>query len=147
MEVMLGFGLAAVLLLTVVLLGTSALSSDSKVNQAQVASAVGESQLDLLGASIAVGNSPARTSFWNAADGQYSGPGVETTVENNGVEYRSVFTLTTVTGSDGQPLGGPENRLRQVNLELSWWEGEKGKPGYGRSVLHRTRLFRQSNVR
>ncbi len=146
-EVILGFGLASVLLLTVVLLGTSALSSDAKVSHTQVASAVAESQLDLLGANIAVNGSSARSDFWSASDGAYSGSGTSAITESNGVEYQCEYTLATVNDSGGQPLGGAGNRLRQVNLKLSWWEGEKGRPGYGRSVLHRTRLFRQSHVR
>ncbi len=147
MEVILGFGLAAVLLMTVVLLGTSALSSDSKVSHNQVASAVAESQLDLLGARVSTQNSPARTNFWSAPDGPYSSPETATDVKSNGIEYRCEYSLSTVLDSGGLPVGGNGNHLRQVNLSLSWWEGEKGRPGYGRSVIHRTRLFRQSYVR
>lgn len=147
LEVVLGLGLAAVLLLTVVLMGTAALSGDTKVGHSQIASSVAEAQLDLLGARIASKNSAARQQFWQAPDGPYSGPGVTSQLTSNGTDYTLSYRLRTVNETNGEPVGGADNGLRQVDLEVAWWDGEKGKPGYGRLALARTRLFRQTDVR
>lgn len=147
MEIVLGLGLVAVLLLTIVLMGTAALSGDTKASHSQIASAVAESQLDLLAAGVAVKDSPARQQFWSASDGPYTGAGSTAKLNSNGTDYDLKYTVNTVRENGGSPMGGPGNLLKQVDLEVSWWDGEKGRPGYGRFFLKRTRLCRQTDVR
>lgn len=147
LEVVLGMGLAAVLLLTVILMGMTALSGDTKASHSQLASAVAESQLDLLGAGIAAEDSAARRDFWNAPEGRYAGGGTVSKLTSDGTDYELAYTVTIVKDNGGSPLGVTGNQLRQVDLQVSWWEGEKGRPGYGRMSLARTRLFRETDVR
>lgn len=145
-EVMVGLGLAAGLALMVLLLSTSALSTDVKASERQIAAAVAESQLEQLAAEVAVEGSPARRSFWQAPDGAYSAPPVTSKLVTNGTEYRLRYRIAEVRTPTGSPLGGPDNSLRQVHLEVTWWVGRQGTPGYGELKLQRTRVLRESHV-
>lgn len=145
-EILLGIGMAAVLLLTVLLLTTSALQSDQKVETRHVAAALAESQLESLGRTIASPGAAARDAFWSAPDGILGGLGLPSTMTSNGTEFSLQFTATTLLDSSGQPLGGNGNRMRQVEAEVEWWNGEKGRPGYGQLKVRRTLVVRESDV-
>jgi hypothetical protein len=147
MEVMVGIGLAGALVLMVLLLGTTALTTDAKASDRQIAAAVAESQLDLISRQVTMQNSPERAAFWVAPDGVYGGPGVMPSLTSNGTEYTLEYTLTTLRHPSGELAGGPDNRLRQLNLVVSWWQGEKGRTGYGQFTVYRTRVLRESDVR
>lgn len=146
-EVMVGIGLAGALVLLVLLLGTTAVSTDAKASERQIAAAVAEGQLELLCRRAGLEGGPERTAFWGSGDGLYSGPGTRSEVTSNGTVYRLEYRLRTLQGPTGGAIGGPANRLRQVQLKITWWQGEQGKPGYGQFSLRRTRLLRESNVR
>ena len=146
-EVMVGIGLAGALILLILLLGTTAVSTDAKASDRQIAAAVAESQLELLGRQVAMKDSPARTAFWQAPDSEYKGPGVQTTLTSNGTNFTLAYTLETLRGPTGELIGGPGNRMRQVKLTVAWWEGEMGRTGYGQFTVYRTRLLRESDVR
>jgi type II secretory pathway pseudopilin PulG len=147
LEVMLGIGLAGTLLLMVLLLASSALTSDSKASDRQIASAVAEAQLDLLARRVALAGSPARQAFWQAPDGEYSGAGVEPSVLSNGTAYTLSYRLEWLRDAGGQPLGQAGNRMRQVLLRVEWWEGEAGRRGHGQFTVDRIRVLRESDVR
>ena len=146
-EVMVGIGLAGALILLMLLLGTTAVSTDAKASDRQIAAAVAESQLELLGRQVAMKDSTARAAFWRAPDAEYQGPGVQTSLTSNGTDFTLVYTLETLRGPTGEITGGPGNRMRQVKLTVAWWEGEKGRSGYGQFTVYRTRLLRESDVR
>lgn len=147
MEVMVGIGLAGALILLILLLGTSAIFTDAKASDRQIAAAVAESQLELLTRHVSMKDSAERTAFWSAPDGDYQGPGVQTTLTSNGTDFTLSFELETLRGPTGVQLGSPGNRLRQVKLTVTWWSGEKGKPGYGQLRIFRTRVLRESDVK
>lgn len=134
------------LLLTIIMLGTAALSGDAKSSQSQVAGALAESQLEILRAEMSTANPTIRAEFWDAPDGPYSGQGTEQQILSNNTVYTLEYTVSTVRDGSGAPLGVDGNRLRQVDLKVSWWEGEQGRPGYGRLFVTRTRLLRESDV-
>lgn len=146
-EVMVGIGLAGALVLLVLLLGTTAVSTDAKASDRQIAAAVAEGQLDLLSRQIAIKGSGPRGAFWSSPDGIYSGSPVTASVLSNGTEYQLKYDVSTPEGPTGGPVGGFGNRLRQVQLTVTWWQGEKGKTGYGQFSLQRTRVLRESYVR
>ncbi len=146
-EVMVGIGMAGALVLMVLLLGTTAVSTDSKASEQQIAAAVAEGQLELLSRQVSMDKSSAREKFWTTGDGPYSGPAAQTQVSSNGTDYQLEYQLKTPQGPTGGNIGSPGNRLRQVQLQVTWWQGEKGKPGYGQFSLQRTRVLRESNVR
>lgn len=153
-EVIVSLGLAAALALLMLLLGTTALSTDAKVNNRQLAAAVVEAQLELLGANVAIRQDPknrdvpnlVREQFWMAADGAYSGPGTSPSIDSGGTSYSLSYHITTVTNTN-PALNASGNRLRKVDLTASWWEGEKGRPGYGNLSITRSRVLRESDVR
>jgi type II secretory pathway pseudopilin PulG len=147
LEVMVSIGLAGALVLMMLLLGTTAISTDAKASDRQIASAVAESQLDLLTREVSMRDSDAREAFWRAADGPYAGLPVQPSLVSNGTEYSLTYSLQMMRSPTGAPAGGPSNRLRQVNLVVSWWSGEQGKAGYGQFTVQRTRVLRESNVR
>jgi hypothetical protein len=147
MEVMVGIGMAGALLLLILLLGVTAVSTDAKASDRQIAAAVAESQLDVLGRQVAIEGSSARRAFWVAPDGPYRGPGAQANMVSNGTEYNLEYTLETLRTPTGDLAGGPDNRLRLVRLLVTWWEGEKGRVGYGQFTIHRTRVLRESDVR
>ena len=146
-EVMIGIGLAGTLVLTMLLLATTALRGDSKASDRQIASAVAEAQLDLLSRRVASQDSAARLAFWQAPDGPYSGAGITPTLVSNGTEYRLAYEIEFLQDPGGNILGMGGNRLRQVRLTVAWWQGEQGRPGYGQFTIARTRVFRESDVR
>lgn len=146
-EVVVGIGLAGTLVLMVLLLGTTALSTDAKASDRQIASAVAESQLDILARSVSLKDSPARIQFWGAQNGEYTGPPVAASVMSNGTQYGLSYHVETVRSPTGDLLGGTSNRLRKVDLTVSWWEDGKGRPGYGDLRVERTRVLRESDIR
>lgn len=142
---MVSIGLAGALVLMILLLATTALSSDAKASDRQIASALAEAQLDLLTGQVGLKDSPERAAFWQATDGPYAGaPG---TLTSNGTEFTLSYQLEFLRGPSGESVGGAANRICQVRLSVAWWEGEKGRPGYGTFVIHRTRVLRESDVR
>lgn len=153
-EVIVSLGLAAALALLMLLLGTTALSTDAKVNNRQLAAAVVEAQLELLSANVALRQNPknsgqlnpVRQTFWAAADGAYSGPGTNASIESGGISYKLSYHITAVTNTN-PALNASGNRLRKVDLTASWWEGEEGRPGYGNLTITRSRVLRESDVR
>ncbi len=154
LEVMVGIGLAGGLVLLILLLSTTALRTDQKVGDKQIAAAVAESQLDLLSGAVAVKDSPARQQFWSSPDGTYTGSGSISKVRSNGTDYTLRYRVETITTPGGSTLnsGSGGNRLRQVTLLLSWWSdkdtpGEDSHSGYGDLFIRRTRILRESHVR
>lgn len=144
-EVIIGLGLAGALVLLMLLLGTTAMRADAKASDRQIAAAVAETQLDLLTRQLMVVG-PQRAAFWAATGGPYSEPSLAQTVVSSGTEYQLAYSLEPIPSPPGAPNGGLGNRLCQVQLRVSWWGGEKGKPGYGQFSIERTRLLRESHV-
>ncbi len=148
-ETVLGIGLSAALILTLLVLTTAALNTDSKTGHHQAASALAESELDRLVRSVSILGSSARSSFWNSPDGEYSGPPTQNNLISGNTEYNLKFFSKTLSDASGTELGidSPRNRLRKVDVEVSWWSGEEGRPGYGQLSVTRTRLVRESDLR
>lgn len=143
-------GLAAVLILTIIALTTAALSGDQKAEMRQIALALTDVELNRFAKAVSVKGSPARAAFWNATDGAYTGTGTNPTVNTNDTEFSLEYTVTTVTKPSSTATFGdakPGNRLRKLDLKVSWWNGEQGKPGYGRLSVSGTRLLRESDLR
>ena len=149
-EALIGIGMAAVLILSILALSTAALSGDQKAEMRQVALAMADAELNRFAREVSVANSAARNGFWAAGDGPYSGAGTQPILKANNTEfsfeYRSVGLLNQITGAS---LGNERenNRLRKVDLTVSWWNGDEGKPGYGQLAVKSTRLLRESDVR
>lgn len=149
LEVIIGIGLAGVLVLSILLLATTSVQTDQKVTDRHIAAALAESQLETLARRISVEASPARAAFWSAPDGPYSGLGAPTTLTSNGTEFTLAYEISTITQPAGNDLGSavPENRLRRVALLVTWWQGEQGRPGYGSLSVKRVSLVRESDIR
>lgn len=145
-EVIVGIGLAGALVLLVLLVGATALRTDAKASDQQIAAAVAESQLDVLSRAIMVPGSSARISFWSAGEGSYSAPPVTASVFSNGTEYYLKYTLQNLPSKSGGTLSSVGNRLRQVQLQVTWGNGEQGTPGFGQFSILRTRVLRESHV-
>lgn len=145
-EILIGMGMLAVLLLTILLLTASALQGDQKVEARNIGAEVCQSQLEFLQRSVSDPADPLREEFWTTANGAFVPNGQAVTVSSGGTEFAVNFTVLTLQGSSGGPVGGDGNRLRQVEATATWWNGEKGKPGYGQLLVRRTLLFRESDV-
>ena len=71
-------------------------------------------------------------------------------MHSNRTDFRFQYRFITVNESGTGDLLGREragNRLRKVDLDVSWWSGEEGKPGYGQLRVKATRLIRESDLR
>lgn len=150
---MIGIGLAAVLILSIIALSTAALSGDTKAEMTQVALSTADAELNRFARAVSVVGSGARTNFWDSSDStsgyiDYTGPGTLDEQTANRTKFAFKYRYTTV-GDGGGLLGRdkPQNRLRKVDLTVSWWNGEEGKPGYGELAVTATRLIRESDLR
>ncbi|MFA7480322.1 MAG: hypothetical protein WC314_07440 [Vulcanimicrobiota bacterium] len=154
-EAVIGIGLAAVLILSIIALSTAALSGDSKAEMTQVALSAADAELNRFARAVSVVGSSARSEFWSAPDSvseyqKYSGAGALSESTSNRTAFTYEYRYVSVGAAGGTALLGkeqPDNRLRKVDLTVGWWNGEEGKPGYGRLTLTATRLIRESDLR
>jgi hypothetical protein len=154
-EAVIGIGMAAVLILSIIAITTAALSGDQKAEMRQIALVTADSELNRFARSVAVVGSSARDSFWSTADSTsgpvpYAGAGARSSLQANRTDFELEYQFETVgkpTGSGTLGDENPDNRLRKVDLTVSWWNGEQGKPGYGRLSVTSTRLVRESDLR
>lgn len=154
-EALIGIGLATVLILSIIAMTTAALTGDQKAEMRQVALAVANSELNRFSKAVAVKGNAARDAFWGAVDGApgqtltYTGSGTRSPIKSNGTEFEILYQYQTVLEKGGTDTLGseePDNRVRKIDLKLSWWNGEEGKPGYGQLTLMTTRLLRESDI-
>lgn len=140
--------MAAVLILSIIALSTAALSGDQKAEMRQVALALADAELNRFAKEVSVANSAARNAFWASNDGAYTGSGTHSSLGANNTEFTLEYRFITLMAA-GDTLGSerPNNRLRKVDLAVSWWNGESGKPGYGQLSVKTTRLVRESDIR
>ncbi len=139
-ELVLGLGLLAGLMLAILGLSFAALTTDSKVEQLQISGALAESELERFSRRVSKKDSPVRVHFWNASNGPYSSPHAPGVFQLGGVDYELEWFVESV------PNTAPD-RLRKLDLKVSWWSGEEGRAGYGRQTVERTRLVRESDLR
>ena len=152
-EAVIGIGLAAVLILSIIALSTAALSGDTKAEMTQVALSTADAELNRFARAVSVIGSGARGSFWSATDKtsgyvDYTGPGTQGVQTANRTKFSFEYRYVTL-GDSGGLFGRekPQNRVRKVDLTVSWWNGEEGKPGYGKLSVTATRLIRESDLR
>lgn len=147
-------GLAAILILSIIAITTTALSGDSKVEMRHMALAMADSELNTFARAVTLSGSGARSAFWGDSstdDGSYydyNGSGTRANAVVQNTEFTFEYRYATLL--DGaQTLGNerPSNRLRKVDLTVSWWNGDEGKPGYGQLSVKSTRLIRESDIR
>ncbi len=156
-EAVIGIGLATVLILSIIALTTAALSGDQKAEMRQIALSTADSELNRFAKVVAVAGSGPRESFWTSGDGPYTGPGTRSEVKTNKTDFTLSYNVTTVSRADGSgDIGVDEdadtdtpdrNRLRKLDLTVTWWNGEEDKPGYGQLSVTSTRLLRESELR
>lgn len=135
---MLAVGLLTIVILALVALTTSSLRANEKAARVGPAGQVAES---LLNKAIydAQNDSPpgARAAFW-AANGPLH-PAQQTSVGGVLYDY-TVYAESIPAGT------GPGNRLKKVDVQLSWFNtaGTGGvRAGYGKMELHATRLVNE----
>ena len=148
-EAVIGIGLAAMLILSIIGLTTASLRGDQVAEIRQLALARANAELNKLGQQVSVVGTPARVAFWNSPDGLYTGPGTIATAVSNKVEFNLSYRCRVLLKVDGTPVGAerPRNRIKKVDLIVSWWEGNQGTPGYGKLSVTASRLIRESDVR
>ena len=153
-EALMGIGLAAVVILSIIAMTTAALGGDQKAEMRQIALAVADSEINRFTRAVAVKGNSARDAFWAAPDGAigatstYAGSGTVRSIKSNGTDFECFYEYQTLyDGSDTLGHEVPDNRVRKLNLQLTWWNGEEGKPGYGQLFLKTTRLIRESDIR
>ena len=143
------------MILSIIALSTAALSGDSKAEMTQVALSAADAELNRFAREVSVVGSSARNQFWNASDSttgyqDYKGAGTLGQTQTNRTNFSLKYRYTTVGEAGGTTLLGqekPGNRMRKVDLTVSWWNGEEGKPGYGELSVTTTRLIRESDLR
>jgi hypothetical protein len=149
-EAVIGIGMATILILTIIALTTAALSGDQKAEMRQIALALADTELNRFAKVVGVVGSSTRSSFWAAPDGVYSGPGTRPVINTNKTKFDLVYGTSTLNDlSTSVPIGQEkdDNRLRKIDLTVTWWNGEQGKPGYGQLSVKSTRLVRESDLR
>lgn len=154
-EAVMGIGLASILILSIIALSTAALSGDQKAEMSQVALSAADAELNRFVRAVGVVGSSARGDFWSSPDSfdsyfEYTGSGTLDQTTSNRTQFVFEYRYITVNeAGSGDTLGQekPGNRLRKVDLTVSWWNGEEGKPGYGQLSLKATRLVRESDLR
>jgi hypothetical protein len=147
--------LAAILILSIIALSTAALSGDTKAEMTQVALSTADAELNRFARAVGVVGSSARGDFWGTSDDfstytDYTGSGTLDQTNTNRTEFRFTYRFISVNEAGTGTLLGenkPGNRLRKVDLTVSWWNGEEGKPGYGQLFITATRLLRESDLR
>lgn len=121
----------------------------------QVALSTADAELNRFARAVGVANSSARTEFWGTPDDfesytNYEGAGTLDSTKSNRTVFEFSYRFISVSEAGSEKLLGSEkanNRLRKLDLKVSWWNGEQGKPGYGRLSLTATRLLRESDQR
>ncbi|MCA9776022.1 MAG: hypothetical protein KC800_04870 [Candidatus Eremiobacteraeota bacterium] len=121
----------------------------------QVALSTADAELNRFSRAVSVVGSSERSQFWTAADSttayvDYTGAGATDEATSNRTKFTFKYRYVTVGSAGGATLLGderPNNRMRKVDLTVSWWNGEEGKPGYGELAVTATRLIRESDLR
>jgi hypothetical protein len=150
-----GIGLAGILILSIIALTTAALSGDQKAEMGQVALSAADAELNRFARAVGVVGSSARNEFWGAPDNfsaytEYTGSGTAAQTTSNRTDFDFEYGYITVNEAGSSDTLGqekPGNRLRKLDLTVSWWNGEQGKPGYGKLSITTTRLIRESDLR
>ncbi|MGE0489394.1 MAG: type II secretion system protein J [Vulcanimicrobiota bacterium] len=148
-EMILAIAFAAVAILTLLVLCGSALRANQRTADSTLAETLARSEFERLRARVA-GDEPAgcHDSFWN-----HTGPGPWTPPWNPSGQVRldrtdfslTIYAETVPDATTGFALGTgltgvehPDNRVKKVDLVISWMDGER--QGYGRTTIHRSRL-------
>lgn len=134
-ELLLAVGLLALVILTLAALITSAIRSNEKGTRTAQAVDVADALLARRLYDVEWDLPPGtRDAFW-AASGAWLPP---TTATMGGVDYQYTVFADTVAG-----VGGAGNRLKKVDLVMSWWDSGQGggqRQGYGRLEVQASRL-------
>lgn len=124
-EVMLALGLATVILLSLVSLSAVALQSTQKGSDALAAEECAHAVLER----FVYGLEGAGPSFWTQTS--YASPYATDDVQVGSTTYSSKLNIAPVSGVNG---------LLKVQVQVSWWAGEKGRTGYGQLTREAVRF-------
>jgi Tfp pilus assembly protein PilV len=146
-EVLVALGLIAVAILAVLALSiTVARTSQESVDQSVgglVATQILDSLIDNLRSDPPGG---LRKKF---LDNDFtSSPFDSGTIVNNGTEYEYEIFATTVTKTDGSPIGETMGRrLKKVDVVVSWWDAkDTQRQGYGKLQFFQSRLVGEAEL-
>jgi type II secretory pathway pseudopilin PulG len=148
-EVLLAAGTIAVCILTVTLLLISLLRASRKSVDVSASELAADQIMNLL---IYQAEYNDHANFW---DNEYPAPGgphyAQGTWRSNETDFLYEFDAETIpdaTQAGNPPLGGStalRNRLKQVTLRLTWWDGNTGqnRANYGKLRREVSRLIHE----
>ena len=152
-EIVFSLAILAVAFLSMISIASLALRSQAKSQTNQTAVQVAHRQINR--AIIQVqSDTPAGSysKFWTS---DFPCPTTPWTVGNDTVgstPYSYAVYASTVTNSSGAPLGGtvppsgPGNRMKQVDVVVTWWSTDGSREGYGRLQTQMTRLINETDT-
>ncbi len=145
-EVIVAIALLSITALSLVTVLVSSLRSDKKAFLVAAASNLAETELQRTAEAVK-SDTPAgiQATFWEQ---QYPESGSpfrtgKSTISHTEFEY--FIYAVSVTDSTGLPIGDPDNRLKQVDIYVRWYNPSAGSPGHGRTTHHQRRLISQTS--
>lgn len=132
-EILLAFALLATTILTLVALSFYAYKAGKKSSNKTEASQIAVSLLSSVSHSAA--SDPA---FWSAD--HLSTPYRSGTRKVGKTEYEfEVFSETLINETNGDPLGGADNRIKKIDVVVKWF-GDSNKEGFGKRSIRNSCL-------
>jgi Tfp pilus assembly protein PilV len=145
-EVLLAGFLIAIITLALIGLALSLLRGTQKASDTSVAQVAAEEILSRLIYDVQPGG-VANTSFWG--NPTFSRPG---SYRMNRTDFSYQIDATSVGDTSGAAVGSgaTHNRLKQVQLNVYWWDSDQqvsGRQGYGKLDYHVVRLVAEGAAR
>lgn len=119
-EILLGVALAAVVVLTLVALSLTALKGNRKAGDQTLAQTLAHQQLER---EIYQAQQDTTAAFWGADSD--ANPLSQNDLTVGTQTFRAALYVSEASTSEAP-------NLKRCRLRMSWWGGEKGRPGYGR---------------
>ncbi|ODT79833.1 hypothetical protein ABS71_00705 [bacterium SCN 62-11] len=148
-ELLIAAALFTITILGVMALSLSVLKTQRKANDLGEGKSVAQATLGRLLDQVRTDN-PAgtRAGFFNSNSGTNPFQSGTSRVGRTDFQYRTY--VTTVTDALNNPLGGtlPNNRLKNVQVEVNWWGADQSqnRSGYGRLSTTFTQLVGESQL-
>ncbi|MEW6281945.1 MAG: hypothetical protein AB1758_25295 [Candidatus Eremiobacterota bacterium] len=146
-ELLLAVGLLALVLLTLIAMTTSAIRSNQKAVLLGPANQLAESLMSRTLYEVENDIPPGtRDNFWNYAGATPWKTNPVPPPKIGDTAYEWAIYAQTVTDTSGAPLGGPDNRVKKVDIVIWWWDSKSTggtRKGYGRMELQASRLVNE----
>lgn len=148
-ELMVAVFLVAVAMLSVFALTISVLRTDQKTRDTSVGREVAQMLAERTFARVRA-DQPAgtRANFW---ENDFVGAPYETgSYKQGSTEFKYTIYAQTVVDTLGDSVGGnvDENRLKKVDVILSWWDSDAhDRTGYGQLKVYSSHLFSEADLR